>query len=93
MRCTAAEGPGHDGVTVMTSAAVINAMVRDKAIVNYNIAEGGGLHCPLCGEWCPVSTGGTAGPSGVRLNCTCGTITILPRAPLARAIAKRTADV
>ena len=74
----------------MTRAAVAaNRNARDEAIIAYNIRQDGGLYCPLCRAWCSVDILPTL---GVHLHCReCGTETVIPRAPLLRAIKRREA--
>ena len=65
---------------------------RDELVLEYHVTPGpGGLKCPLCGRWSPLDF---SSPQGVRLTCTatrgCGTVTIMPRVQLVRAIKRHT---
>ncbi len=59
---------------------------RERIILDYHVRDDGGLLCPLCGSWSALDCTGT---QGVRMVCDCGTITVMARAPLARAITRR----
>ncbi len=62
---------------------------RDEAIRLYHTRAGGGLYCPLCRSWTPLHFDS---PQGVRFACeSCGTVVIMPRVQLARAISRKTA--
>lgn len=73
--------------TSQVKTQVLRQIERDRAILAFHTQEDpGGLKCPLCGRWSPLSFDS---PQGVRLICHgCGLITVMPRAPLARAIKK-----
>ena len=60
---------------------------RMELIRRYHTATGHpGLVCPLCRSWNPYND---EGPAGIRWSCDkCHAVTVMPRAPLARAIAK-----
>lgn len=61
---------------------------RDEFIRRFHIAKGGGLYCPLCRRWNPIAFQ-QSGPAGIRWTCAyCLAVTVMPRAPLARAIGR-----
>lgn len=66
------------------STATARREARDETIREYHTRKGPALCCPTCRAWNPLRFDS---PQGVTMTCgVCGTLTIMPRVQLARAI-------